>query len=282
LNFFRHLITYFAAKNAILLDIQFIQAVGDGHVFFIPQCDSTQQEIQRFIAAGAMGLVAGGKPIALYTHFQYQGVGQRGSNWNSQPGMNALFTVAFPLDPKKEFDFVAVNKALSASVALAVGKLVGEKVDIKWPNDLLYRDVKLGGMLMETTQIGPKKYLLLGLGVNVNQTEFPQAVAATSLVQIASADLAQHFNIESVVMSNLLALLDAWHHTSFYVTQYDDLLYKRNETTVFLDVKTGVSFSAVLKEVNHLGQVCLELANGERVVYHHGQVRMNYVNASKN
>ena len=265
-----------------MLDIQFIQAVGDGHVFFIPQCDSTQQEIQRFIAAGAMGLVAGGKPIALYTHFQHQGVGQRGSDWNSQRGMNALFTVAFPLDPKKQFDFVAVNKALSASVALAVGKLVGEKVDIKWPNDLLYRDVKLGGMLMETTQIGPKKYLLLGLGVNVNQTEFPQAVAATSLVQIASADLAQHFNIESVVMSNLLALLDAWHRTSFYATQYDDLLYKRNETAVFLDVKTGVSFSAMLKEVNHLGQVCLELANGERVVYHHGQVRMNYVNASKN
>ncbi len=91
-----------------------------------------------------------------------------------------------------------------------------------------------------------------------------------------------HFNTESVVMSNLLALLDAWHHTSFYATQYDDLLYKRNETSVFLDVKTGVSFSAVLKEVNHLGQVCLELANGERVVYHHGQVRMNYVNTSRN
>ncbi|MFN6046910.1 MAG: hypothetical protein ACK45C_02745, partial [Bacteroidota bacterium] len=121
-----------------MLDIQFIETLGDAHVFFTPHCDSTQLEIQRFIAAGAMGHVKEANPVALYTHFQHKGVGQRGSEWTSDPGLNALLTIAFPLSNNRDLDLVVVNKALSVSVASTLQSVIGGSIKIKWPNDLIY------------------------------------------------------------------------------------------------------------------------------------------------
>jgi BirA family biotin operon repressor/biotin-[acetyl-CoA-carboxylase] ligase len=288
LNFFRHLITYFAAKNAILLDIQFIETLGDAHVFFTPHCDSTQLEIQRFIAAGAMGHVKVANPVALYTHFQHKGVGQRGSEWTSDPGLNALLTIAFPLSNNRDLDLVVVNKALSVSVASTLQSVIGGSIKIKWPNDLIYNDLKLGGMLMETVQIEQRKYLLLGLGINVNQMVFPGDTQATSLMAAQNSDLIIKpedrvpIAIEALTVTLLEGVLAAWKQPLTLANLYPSMLYKAAERVTLLDVKTQETFDVTLIGVNQLGQVCVQLANGDEVAYHHGQVRMKYICGSTN
>ena len=73
-------------------------------------------------------------------------------------------------------------KALSASqltlvmglsVAQGMEKLTGRKAGIKWPNDVVYSGKKICGILTEMRiQEGKPEYIVIGVGINVNQTEF--------------------------------------------------------------------------------------------------------------
>lgn len=271
-----------------MLNIQFIETLGDAHVFFTPHCDSTQLEIQRFIAAGAMGLVKENNPVVLYTHFQHKGVGQRGAEWVSEPGLNALLTIAFPYSNARELDLVMMNKALSVSVAQSLESHIESQVKIKWPNDLMHNDLKLGGMLMETLQIEQRRYLLLGLGINVNQRVFPANAQATSLIIARNSDinsgLMAHttISVEPLIKGIVKGLIGAWKQPSLLAEHYSSMLYKVTEIVKFVDVKSQEIFEAKLTGVNHLGQVCVRHTNGGEVAYHHGQVKMAYLKGSSN
>jgi len=66
----------------------------------------------------------------------------------------------------------------------AVQALTGLEVDLKWPNDLLVRGRKLGGILTEMhAEPGQIRFVIVGIGLNVNQEKFPGELAdlATSL-----------------------------------------------------------------------------------------------------
>lgn len=274
LDFFRHLITYFAAKNAILLDIQFIDTLGKAGVFFTPSCDSTQLEIQRFIRAGAMGLVDRCNPLVLFTNYQTDGVGQRGSTWESAMGENLLLTLAVTLDKSLESNLIGINKSLVAHLVNYLSHKLEQKVYIKWPNDIINNDLKLGGILLETTQIGPNKYLLMGLGVNVKQREFPIELTATSM-SLSAPNLA-NLEIRSLVFGAIESLLKGIEEVDTGLNLYQSYLYRKHEWIDFLNAAENSVFRAKLLDVNEHGQVVVELEDGFINQFHHGQVRMMY------
>jgi len=49
-------------------------------------------------------------------------------------------------------------------------KYAGEKTAIKWSNDIYWKDKKAGGVLIETTNHNNKRYAIIGIGININQT----------------------------------------------------------------------------------------------------------------
>ena len=152
----------------------------------------------------------------------------------------------------------------------------------------MHNDLKLGGMLMETLQIEQRRFLLLGLGINVNQRVFPANAQATSLIIARNSDmnngLMAHtaISVEPLIKGIVKGLIGAWKHPSLLAEQYLLMLYKVTEIVKFVDVKSQEIFEAKLIGVNHLGQVCVRHTNGEEVAYHHGQVRMAYLNGSSN
>ena len=105
---------------------------------------------------------------------QTEGRGQRSNVWHSEPHMNLL--CSFILQPKtlgtdKSFYMSAVS-ALAAKEAI---EEVSPKSDvkIKWPNDIILNDKKVGGILIENSVVkGLIKFGIIGMGVNVNQNEF--------------------------------------------------------------------------------------------------------------
>lgn len=55
------------------------------------------------------------------------------------------------------------------------------RVGLKWPNDLLLRGKKVGGILVEMTHLSEDGWVaLIGVGINVNQTEFPPELTQTA------------------------------------------------------------------------------------------------------
>jgi len=133
---------------------------------------STQDELARLAAAGAP---EGTVVTALH---QTGGRGRRGRAWLDAPGDNLLFSILLrPALP------AASTSALSLVAAVAVSEAVaaaGVAAGIRWPNDLLVGDRKLCGILAEAAADGAGRVesVRLGIGLNVNQAEFPPPIRA--------------------------------------------------------------------------------------------------------
>ena len=90
----------------------------------------------------------------------------------------------------KEFNFdsmEAYHLQISKCIQDSIKKLAGVTVEIRYPNDLYLKNKKIGGILMESEMSAgpiPKlDFLIIGIGLNINQTSFPESLAdkATSL-----------------------------------------------------------------------------------------------------
>jgi BirA family biotin operon repressor/biotin-[acetyl-CoA-carboxylase] ligase len=139
-------------------------------------------------------LLSNSKPLpegtVIMAESQFAGRGQQQNQWHSEPGKNLTFSLLLKpafLPVLSQFD---LTRAISLGVFDALQPLLGDELKIKWPNDIYYADKKLGGMLIENfVQGGQIKNSVIGIGLNINQVDFPQdASNAISLKQILQKD----------------------------------------------------------------------------------------------
>jgi BirA family biotin operon repressor/biotin-[acetyl-CoA-carboxylase] ligase len=121
---------------------------------------------------------------------QTAGRGQFERKWMSPTGKNIYASFCFFMDNGRS-DVVNIPQILAITVVKALESF-GFQVKIKWPNDLILLGKKVGGILCETTTIGEKLGVVLGLGLNVNM-ELDQLKKidqpATSLAQEKGSDM---------------------------------------------------------------------------------------------
>lgn len=112
----------------------------------------------------------------VWAERQTAGRGQRGHTWTSAEGENLTFSLV--LEPR--FLPVGEQFLLSEAVALALTDTFaqfGIATRIKWTNDIYAGDRKLVGILIEHSYSGPTlTRTVVGIGINVNQTEFDPAL----------------------------------------------------------------------------------------------------------
>ncbi|MBO4825651.1 MAG: biotin--[acetyl-CoA-carboxylase] ligase [Prevotella sp.] len=171
-----------------------------------------------------------GNMVAM-ADFQTAGRGCGTNSWESEPGMNLLFSVL--LHP--EHVPAADQFVLSMANALALHEVLSaysSGMTIKWPNDLYWRDQKIGGTLIETTLVGSHiKDCIIGTGINVNQTEFlSDAPNPVSLRQILGREVMIDELLRQVVecISKWMQKVEegSWHEVR---TNYRRHLYRRGE-----------------------------------------------------
>ncbi|WP_439504631.1 biotin--[acetyl-CoA-carboxylase] ligase [Sediminibacterium sp.] len=126
----------------------------------------------------------------FFADLQTAGKGQMGKKWESESGQNLLMSILLNVSALNMGD----QFALSAAIALAARDLLSEYISsnltIKWPNDLYWGDRKAGGILIEN-QIsgGIWTYAVIGIGININQTQFEGVQnKAVSLKQISGKE----------------------------------------------------------------------------------------------
>jgi len=244
-----------------------------------------------------MGLANRSLPLALYTDDQQNGKGQRGNFWNGETDKNIAMTLAFPILSTHNIDPVLLNKALSISVLKPLQNVIREKLFLKWPNDIVTESKKLGGLLMEITQVNQQKFLLLGVGINVNQLDWQNQPKATSLARIQGDE----FDRDEVMDAILFSLDDIWKNRKDLQADYSKSLWKIGEQ-VILEIQSDVRHAAsetsaligvgaaltyrifsvgeqvqgLLMDVDQEGRIVIADEHGKLLAFHHGQVRLQF------
>jgi BirA family biotin operon repressor/biotin-[acetyl-CoA-carboxylase] ligase len=153
----------------------FLLQAGDavsGRFFYFPELHSTNS----WLLERAHELPAGSVCIAGH---QTRGRGTYGRSWLVEPQANLTFSVlAGNLKPH----FATLCAMQTWCEVLDVE--TGIPVALKWPNDLIVSGKKLGGVLTETVPGTGNTRFVVGMGVNVNQSAFPESIAAASLFTI--------------------------------------------------------------------------------------------------
>lgn len=169
----------------------------DAKLTIVDVTGSTNDDL---LEAGKQGAPHG---TGLAARTQTAGRGRRGHKWDSTAGNLLLSIVLRPrVDPAKYSGLAAVS-GLAVLEALEKQGLANE-IRLKWPNDLVARGRKLGGILVEAARDNEgKPFAVCGIGVNVNYT--PQEVPDGGLAAIGLSDLNK--NVPTVGM-----LLDKVYH----------------------------------------------------------------------
>ena len=144
--------------------------------------DSTNRYLKDLVHSGAL------LPnfLTVFTPIQTAGVGQYGAKWQSAPHMNLTFSTLFtPENLTIERGFV-LNMLVPIAVVKALKTLgIAEEINIKWPNDIVITRKKIGGILIENIIQGQQIIKsVIGIGLNVNQTNFEGLPKASSLAKI--------------------------------------------------------------------------------------------------
>ena len=108
----------------------------------------------------------------VYADFQTAGRGQRGNAWESETEKNLLFSILFhPSNVPANMPFV-ISEMISLCVKYTLDKYI-PNISVKWPNDIYHNDSKIAGILLENTILqGKISKSIIGIGININQTEF--------------------------------------------------------------------------------------------------------------
>jgi BirA family biotin operon repressor/biotin-[acetyl-CoA-carboxylase] ligase len=199
---------------------------------------------------------------------QTAGKGRQGRSWYTNPQENLTFSVI--LRPKLPPDALNLLPLLTAvAIAEAIEAETGLRVQCKWPNDILVNGKKASGILIEGSVKGDAvEYVVLGIGINVNQTTFPADIAhrATSLrtetgqpldrVKLLQAVLrALDSRYRAVMKSGFQSILPEWISRSAMMER---------QITVS---ENGNQFSGVVKGLAPDGALIVTSAGTERTLY---------------
>jgi BirA family biotin operon repressor/biotin-[acetyl-CoA-carboxylase] ligase len=208
--------------------------------------------------------------MAIFSHEQTAGKGQRGKNWVSEKDANIALSILlnpFPLSVPDQFK-------LSVSIAISTWDLFSKYADdetrIKWPNDLYWRDRKAGGILIENiikssqSVVGSWQWSVIGIGVNINQSVFdPDLPNPVSVKQITGK------NFEPIKLAKELCSIIENNHQLLIAGNFDILfnkyqthLYKKDEK---VKLKKGNRvFETIIKGVSETGQLITQHSIEER------------------
>jgi len=192
--------------------------------------------------------------------YQTRGRGQMGTVWDSEKGKNLMFSMFKDLSMHDvEFPFY-ICMAISLSILKTLKELNVPDLYIKWPNDILSADKKICGILIENVIKNKLNSTIIGIGINVNQTDFSALHKASSLKNITGIQ----YDLDEILYNII-------KNTKYYSSllqegkyedvknQYEMSLFRKNKPSTFKNAN-GELFSGFIEGVTKYGklQVLLE------------------------
>ncbi|NGX45202.1 MAG: Bifunctional ligase/repressor BirA [Chlamydiae bacterium] len=199
---------------------------------------------------------------SITTAHQTKGRGRQGRSWISPPG-NVCATFCFPI--KSGVENIAQLLALSATKTL---ESYGVTVEIKWPNDILAKEAKLGGVLGEMIT---RDFIALSLGLNINASPKQLDQPTISLRELTDRPVSAETFLKALLehFTPALETLQREGFTPFHEAINSRLAYKGDTVNVTVGSKI---YTGILYSISERGTLLLTLENGERIELHSGDI----------
>lgn len=218
--------------------------------------DSTNKEAQRLLAQGA-----GINGLTLFARHQTDGRGQLSRVWISGPGSHVAMSIIYLPDHLPISTLPTLSMKISLGIVNALTSIDPTLQPlIKWPNDIYASGKKLCGILIENALSGGKvQHSIIGIGMNVNEKEFPQAISnAISLYQLTGSQYAPQ-QVALIIREHVMAMLN--DETSDWKSIYDQHVFGKGKHFSFLSEDSN--FEAEVIGVSLQGHLILKNGDGE-------------------
>jgi BirA family biotin operon repressor/biotin-[acetyl-CoA-carboxylase] ligase len=226
---------------------------------FKPACDSTQDLARVAAMEGAA------EGWTLITDLQRQGRGRQGRSWVAPSSAALLVSIVLrpPIDVVPKLPLL-----VGLAVAGGIEVVTGAAPDLKWPNDVLLREKKLAGILLERPA---DSAIVVGMGINVNQTAADLPEGATSL----AVELGKPVDREPLLAAILNDLGNAYERADREGVQWIVPAWRSRSSMLGQPVRfsrEGEELEGIAKDITEEGALRVETLDGRMIDLVAGEV----------
>lgn len=248
-----------------------------GKLVYLDEVDSTNNYARKLAEDGVQ------HGTLVVADYQNGGKGRRGRTWVMPHGKAIAMSLIVRPDirPEKASMMTLVT---GMAVAEAIKKVTGLDTKIKWPNDIVINGKKISGILTEmSAEMDGINYVVIGIGINANFTEFPEELreTATSLQQQLGYPVDR-----GAIICMTMKIFEIYYERFMETQSMKGLAEEYQQMLVNLDrqvrvLEPGNEYSGVARGIDETGQLLVEKENGETVAVYAGEVSVrgiyNYV-----
>ncbi len=241
--------------------------LNDYHLLSFDSLDSTNEEAKRLAKGG------GCHGAVIWAKHQSEGKGRMGRAWVSSDGnlfVSVLLQPEKPVADLSQLSFVAAVAVLESLESLLPQ---GNRLQCKWPNDVLLNDRKLGGILLESFQTpeNKKPWVVVGVGINVDsfppRTEFPATCLKDAGVELVSAKI-----ILSRFIHHFIESYNLWNTKGFAPVRKKWVAAAWGMEQRLCARLPDSSVEGICQGIDANGSLLLKLDNGKKHQVHAGDV----------
>ena len=258
-----------------MLDIELIRTSIEengfiSHIYYFEELDSTNT-------------IAAKKEIPVdslvITSNQTSGKGRLDRKWESEKDMNLTFSIKkfLPLSPTEihnavyYFSYYVFDSILS-EMQNSGSYFEKDKLFIKWPNDIMYENKKLSGILVESKL--PSNVFVVGIGINCNQEVFSDSINAISLKEILGKKIDLNRFLIRLISNfslNFSELLSSDHDTIFEKWKNSAKIIGKS---CEINIDSGGISNGKIIDLNKDGSITIQTNSGSSK-YHSGEIRIS-------
>jgi len=235
-------------------------------LFYRNACSSTNDEITEVL------LYPQSNFVGLYTFNQIKGRGQYGNSWASAAEQNLAYTLAIKTSCINHSNFM-FNYYTAIAVQNYLANLTEKIVKIKWPNDIIIKNKKVVGILIEKKKINQENYFIIGIGINILQENFDKISNAGSLL----TQTGERFNLNQLTENLHSFLIEKFTHIpgdDEILAQFNSNLFKKDEISVFELDKTRQN--GIIRNADENGEIWIELEESGLKSFYHKEIKLLY------
>ncbi|MYD45354.1 MAG: biotin--[acetyl-CoA-carboxylase] ligase [Gammaproteobacteria bacterium] len=232
--------------------------------------ESTNQELLEAIHDDGIS----GKVVLA--EMQIAGRGRLGRDWHSPVGRNLAISLGVKLS-RAPNDIGAISLVVGVAVANSIHELGIDVVALKWPNDILLDNRKVGGILVDVVHATTPIDIVVGIGLNVGGGSSTEKIIDRPVADLVDyCALPIRNKLAGSIIRNVYDSIYKFENRGFQSFHENwDILDVLRDQAVTISTSMNV-ISGIARGVRNTGELCIELNDGTIHLVNSGEVSLDY------